>query len=94
MRPEKQCLLYTGNLIELLRRLNEEMIKNVAFSLFVVMVVVNAVNADVASVSYVDAVVDTKVDTGADAQQNMAGQYVVTGSFQVPDAPLPAAQFE
>ena len=48
-----------------------------------------------ASAEYVDAKVETKVDTSATAKQVMAGEYTVTGSFtvtgafKVPTPPLP-----
>ena len=49
-------------------------------------------NADLASTSYVQKELDTKLDTNSGAQQQMAGDYTVTGSLKVPTQPLPAAQ--
>lgn len=49
-------------------------------------------NANVASVQYVNSVIDTKVDASANAQQTMAGDYTITGTLKVPTQPLPSAQ--
>ena len=48
--------------------------------------------ADIASVRYVQASVETKVDISADANQVMAGTYTVSGELIVPTPPLPPAQ--
>ena len=49
-------------------------------------------NANVASVQYVNSVIDTKVDASANTQQTMAGDYTITGTLKVPTQPLPSAQ--
>ena len=45
--------------------------------------------ADLASVSYVNTAVETRVDTSAQAKQVMAGEYTVSGALNVPTPPLP-----
>lgn len=45
--------------------------------------------ADIASTTYVD---NTKVDVSASANQTMAGNYTVSGTFVVPTPPLPATE--
>lgn len=47
--------------------------------------------ADLASTSYVSTAVETRVDTSAEAKQVMAGEYTVSGTFNVPTPPLPPA---
>ena len=49
-------------------------------------------NANIASVSYVQSATSTKVDTSANTQQTMAGEYVITGTLKVPTQPLPTAE--
>ena len=49
-------------------------------------------NANVASTAYVQKELETKLDLNNGVQQQMAGDYVVTGSLKVPTQPLPAAQ--
>ncbi len=46
----------------------------------------------VASVSYVDGVVENKVDVSSSANQTMAGNYTVSGKFVVPTPPVPTAE--
>ncbi len=48
--------------------------------------------AEIASVQYVDNKLDTKLEISANAEQTMAGDYVVTGTLKVPTQPLPVAQ--
>lgn len=48
--------------------------------------------ADIASVSYVSSVTETKVDVSSTANQDMAGAYTVSGSLIVPTQPLPSPQ--
>lgn len=48
--------------------------------------------AKIASAGYVDAKLDTKVDTSVNIQQTMAGDYTVTGTLKVPTQPLPVVQ--
>lgn len=47
--------------------------------------------ADLASVSYAESLVETRVDTSAEAKQTMAGEYTVSGTLNVPTPPLPPA---
>lgn len=49
-------------------------------------------NADLASTSYVQKGLDTKLDINSGTQQQLAGDYVVTGSLKVPTQLLPEAQ--
>lgn len=49
-------------------------------------------NADLASTSYVQKGLDTKLDISSGAQQQMAGDYVVTGILKVPTQPLTEVQ--
>lgn len=48
--------------------------------------------AKLATADYVNAKLDTKVDTSANIQQTMAGDYTVTGTLKVPTQPLPVVQ--
>lgn len=48
--------------------------------------------ANIASAGYVNAKLDTKVDTSANIQQTMAGDYTVTGTLKVPTQPLLVVQ--
>ena len=45
--------------------------------------------AAVPTQNYVDTKTETKVDTSKTAQQDMAGKYTVSGSFEVPTPELP-----
>ena len=67
------------------------MSKPCLFALFLALSVLGIAHADVASVDYVDTATNTKVDTGSDTDQTLAGKYIVTGTLEVPDAPLPSA---
>ena len=65
--------------------------KHFICSIFIIFGCLGIARADVASVSYVEGIVSSKVDSQASATQTMAGTYDVTGSLQVPDTNLPAA---
>ena len=67
------------------------MLKNFIFAVFVIFCVTGVARADIAAATYVDSAIKTKVDTSVDADQELAGKYVVTGTLEVPDAPLPSA---
>ena len=69
------------------------MVKRYAFLAIIGLAAFGAAHADtdIASVSYVDSKVETRLDTSVNAEQQMAGKYVVTGTLEVPDAPLPTA---
>lgn len=55
------------------------------------LVLPGATLADIASTTYVDNTANSKVDTSATANQTMAGNYTVSGTFIVPTPPLPSA---
>lgn len=57
--------------------------------LFVMLMTPCASLAAIASAQYVQNSVATKVDTSSTANQTMAGNYTVSGSFKVPTPPLP-----
>ena len=59
--------------------------------LVVCALMVGTAYADLASTSYVSTAVETRVDTSAEAKQVMAGEYTVSGTFNVPTPPLPPA---
>lgn len=67
------------------------MIRRIFFSFFIVFCACGASYADVASAQYVQASVKSKVDTDKEANQELAGHYIITGVLEVPDAPLPSA---
>ena len=47
--------------------------------------------AAIPSTNYVNEAIETRVGVSADTKQTMAGEYTVTGSFNVPTPPLPPA---
>ena len=61
------------------------------FVLVVCVLMVGTAYADLASTSYVGTAVESRVDTSAEAKQVMAGEYTVSGTFNVPTPPLPPA---
>mgnify|MGYP003293066763 CR=1 FL=1 len=64
------------------------------FVLVICIMMVAPVHAQVAvaSQNYVNTATADKVSTSATANQTMAGNYVVSGSFKVPTPPLPSAE--
>ena len=62
------------------------------FVFFCCLFMASVCNADLASTSYVQKGLDTKLDINSGAQQQLAGDYVVTGSLKVPTQLLPEAQ--
>ena len=67
------------------------MIRGTIFTLLICIGAIDMARANVVSAEYVKATVETKVDTKSDADQELAGRYVITGTLEVPDAPLPTA---
>lgn len=61
------------------------------FVLIVLLLMTRTASADLASTSYVSTAVETRVDISPDAKQVMAGEYTVSGTFNVPTPPLPPA---
>lgn len=60
-------------------------------ALIFAMMICGTANAELVSRGYVDATVETRVDTSKDAKQVMAGEYTVSGTLHVPTPPLPPA---
>ncbi|MBR5625459.1 MAG: hypothetical protein IKW67_01610 [Alphaproteobacteria bacterium] len=60
--------------------------------LFLCLLSANAAANGIASVQYVDDVTKNKLDTSANATQEMAGTYTVSGTLVVPTPPLPSAE--
>ncbi|MDW2958612.1 MAG: hypothetical protein R8M37_02285 [Alphaproteobacteria bacterium] len=50
------------------------------------------VYADIASTTYVENTMNSRVDTSETANQTMAGNYTVSGTLIVPTPPLPSAE--
>lgn len=67
------------------------MAKSFVFFALALFCIFNAAVANIASSAYVDNQLETKVDTRQGEKQTLAGEYVVTGTLEVPDAPLPPA---
>lgn len=68
--------------------------KRLYLALFLVAFPAFVSHADIASVKLVADATKDKVSTKGEETQTMAGKYVVTGSLEVPDAPLPSADME
>ena len=59
---------------------------------FCCLFMVSVSNTDLASTSYVQKGLDTKLDINSGVQQQLAGDYVVTGILKVPTQLLPEVQ--
>lgn len=68
--------------------------KRLYLALFLVAFPAVVAYANIASTELVAEATKDKVSTKGEETQTMAGKYVVTGSLEVPDAPLPSVDME